>query len=310
LNSSSSNQRRFSPIEVSVRNKTATWLSPLPQPSAYAAPNSQVPSDSTLRKFIGKTAMSLENLVNENVAFFGEIPEKSFNAYPLIAAKGRSDEAVPETVERSVSNSPINVPWEIPSECVTPSLQFSPTTGMPQAGTLRYTWLERGFLCRDDEKIHEGVYSLQIRHHSKLEAYHEMRRPVYCINLKSDSGDFVNLRLLMLLHTEMPFLTRAAKHFTRKGDFSGGAPVVDHHGRCFVDDQVIRRAAFCYAEFQRIRLIEGKPIGTSDEPLSDELRYAHFLVFRSHLPELAAPQVDISLSASSVQEMAPLQEAV
>lgn len=306
----SSKHRRFSPLEVLERNRTATWLSPLAQPEVRTASNSKVPTDTTLRKFIGKAALSLEDLVKENIAYFGEIPEESFNAYPLVTTSEKSAAAIPETVRRSIGNAPIQIPWTIPQECVSPSLHRSTTTGLPQAGTLRYSWLERGFLSNEGSKIHEGIYTLQVRHHTKLEAFHEMRRPVYCINLKSDSGDFVNLRMLMLLHTELPFLSRAALHFTRKEDFFGGLPVIDHHGRSFVDDRIIRRAAFCYAEFQRIRLLEGAPIGSANESLSDELLYAHFLVFRSHLPELEAPYVKISQSTLRQEAQAYLQEAV
>ena len=290
--------RRESPLtreRVRYKNETGTWLSPLEQPR----PNEQArqpgpPRDSQHRRFVASAALHLDEIADENARHFGETLRKTFEAYPLFP--GLSASSVNEDcLHRSVDNCPVKVPWEIFPETAQANVVRDKESGDPLAGSVRYAWLERGALMQD-KVVHEGIYTYQVRHHSKLEPFHEMRRPVYCINLKTDYGDLLDLRVVALVNTEMPFLNAAARRFARESDFFEGLPVVDHAGRLLVDERVIRRAAYHYAEYQRSLFERLQMASDRNEVPSlrqpaasapEHIRYAHFLVFRSHLPELS-----------------------
>lgn len=275
----------FPPHEVQRRTETGSWLSPLEQPKKVQpeVPNF-LPSDSRHKKFIAAAAVALDKLTDENNSFFGELPERSFEAHPLQATYPGSSRVLTETLSRSVSSAPVGIPVGIHPETVIASLART-KEGSVKAGALRYTWLEKGSISREDLR-REDVFTYSVRHHSKLEQFHDVRRPVYCINVKADVGDFLDLRLIAILNTERPFLDQAAKTFSKAGDSFSGLSCVDHSGRIFIDERVVRRAAFHYSRFQQERLFQRTPLGASTRGISDDVRFAHFIVTRSHLPEL------------------------
>lgn len=275
----------FPPHEIQRRTETASWLSPLEQPRKVQpqTPNF-IPTDSRHKKFIAANAVSLDKLTEENNSHFGEAPERSFEAHPFQATYPGSSRVLTETLSRSVSNAPVDIPVGILPETVIASLART-KEGCVKAGAIRYTWLEKGFLYREDDR-REDVYTYCIRHHSKLEQFHDERRPVYCINVKADIGDFLDLRLIAILNTERPFLDYAAKVFSKEGDAFSGLSCVDHTGRIFIDERIVRRAAFHYSRFQQERMFQRTPLGPSTRGIADDIRFAHFIVTRSHLPEL------------------------
>ncbi len=286
---------KLSRDRVRRKNETGTWLSPIEQPNPASATASapKPPSDGQHRRFIASAAHHLEEITAENATHFGEPLSSTFESYPLLPGNNAKKPDA-ECVRRSVNNCPLHIPSEILPQTVQSSVTREKHSSEILAGSMRYAWLERGSLLQNTV-VHQGIYTYQVRHHSKLEPFHEMRRPVYCINLKTDYGDLLDLRVVALVNTEMPFLNAAAANFARKGDAFNGLPVVDHAGRLLVDERVIRRAAYHYADYQRSLFERAKETSAKHEILSftqppantpDHIRYAHFLVFRSHLPEL------------------------
>ncbi len=273
------------------KNLLGTWLSPIPQPAIRSQPFTLAPTvDAVLRKYLGECALALEELVKESIVAFGVTPSESFAKTPLPAALQGKGTVTKAALSYSTSRCPLKAPWEILPETAVPSLQREKITQNPQAGSVKFGWIERGTLSLHDE-VHSGIYSYQVRHHTKLEAFHDIDRPVFCINLKTECADLLDLRLISLLHTEFAFLTAAAKHFSTREDAWNGSPVIDKKGRVFVDERIVRRAGYHYTNYQRslYDTVRQSPFAVNDSNLPLETRYAHFLIFRSHLPQLSTP---------------------
>lgn len=279
------------PHEVKRRTLTGSWLSPLEQPRRVEPlASGPLPTDSRHKKFIAAAALTLDRITEENNSFFGELPERSFEVHPLQATYPGSGRVLTETLSRSLTNAPIGVPAPILPETVIASIART-KEGTVKAGALRYTWLEKGTLFRDGERgekeeRREEVFTYSARHHSKLEQFHDVRRPVFCINVKADVGEFLDLRLISILNTERSFLDEASKRFSKEGDSFCGLSCIDHAGRVFIDEKIVRRAAFHYSRFQQERLFQRTPLGPNTRGIADDIRLAHFIVMRSHLPEL------------------------
>lgn len=299
---SSSEQRSLPKEEVQERSLRGTWLSILdqPQPRSGRRDELPVPVDARQRNYIRSAAFSRDSVAAENERHRGAGPGEIFKIYPFLTIAPETRKTEPRILRRSVRNVPLSIPCEILPEMCVPTVRRD-KRGMPDSGSLRYCWLEKGVLAVDGVN-EEYCFTVQIRHHTRLEAHHDHVRPVYCINFKTDFEPFLDLRLVAIVTTEFPFLESAAAAFARAGDAFAGKPVVDRQGRVLLDERVIRRAAFTYGEHQRDAL-RGPVAG-----LSDEIRRAHFLVWRSHFPELRfrPEQGDFEFVQAAAQ---PLAEA-
>ena len=274
----------FAPEEISYREEHGTWLSPMAQPSASQGrvpSEGSAPADKCHRRFVAKLAKDLYGIVTENKEHFGETIIESFKAYGFVACSSVSKKAVNEdALQRSLKHAPIAVPVKIFPETVVSTMDCR--QGQPVSSALTYTWTEKGWVKQGRIK-HEAILLVQVRHHTKLQSSHEMRRPVYCVNIKSYGEMPFDLRVMAIVKSEMPFLEAAAQAFSGPRDAFQGLPIVDHQGRALLEERIVRRAAFHYSNFQN----SIKPGNLYDENKVPELiRYAHFIVSRSHLPEL------------------------
>lgn len=270
------------------KTRTGTWLSPLEQAATQSRSQLAPPSDPIHRRFIVRCAGSLKAQIVENEEALGERLEETFARYPLLAAEDGGKGASKHAWVRSLKSLPLARRHTPPLESAIPRMKRSPVSREPYVGSLMYTWLERGEL-RDlaGQVVHHDAYTMQVRHHTKLEPFHEQRRPVYCINMKSDIDLSVDLRLIALLNVEIGFLEAAVDIFARPDDCFGGRVVLDAHRRVFIDEQVIRRAAFCYGQFQLDRSVLPREQRAAFDAQADQtVRAAHFLVVRAHPPEL------------------------
>lgn len=249
--------KRFSKKDILKKNSEGTWLSPIPQPFA---PISELPTpeDQKYKSFLGTVALNLGAICSENEKFLRTPPREIKKYFELL----------PTDV---VSSTPLIPTHHISNEEI--SLELGEIVD-----AARFRWHERLKL----PKLDEAIYAIQVRVHSKLEVYHDYARPTYSINLKSYGAKFFSLRLLSLLNTEWNFAERAVREYSKQTDFNGGLLVKDSLNRVWVDEQVIRRAAFHYSRYQVERTAQKK-----DLVVDDKLRFAHFIVFRSHLPKLS-----------------------
>jgi hypothetical protein len=248
--------RRFSKEEIQKKNSHGTWLSPIAQPIAEIS-NQYPPSDSKYKKFLGTVALNLETICEENERFSRTPPKEIKERFELL----------PKDV---VVCSPLTPTHEISND----EIQFDFGEFVDAA---RFRWHES--LRLND--LPKSLYSVQVRVHSKIEVFHDYARPTYSINLKSYGPKPFSLRLLSLVNTEWNFAQRAAKEFSKPIDFYSGLLVKDSLNRTWVDDQVIKRAAYHYAIYQVERTAQKSGLA-----LDDKIRFAHFLIFRSHLPQL------------------------
>ena len=293
-------------MDVSNRNRLGTWLSPLPQPilaESSGAPlagaptvvtTAPVPRDSVHRRYLRMLARTQNSFVKENQRYYCEPPSEAFRAYPLFATavapnNSTSNCADPEALNRSQRNAPITCPFTIRPEAARARLERS-KLGRAVAGALSYGWAEELSLNQESSKL---MY-IQVRQHTKLESYHDIRRPVYCINAQSCDQRALDLRLVAIIFTELATLMAAAQEFARPEDFEGGNPVFDQHGRVWIDDRLIRRAAYHYSQHQILR--QHDQLYKDEEAIADRLKRAHLLVLRSHLPEFpASPELRCAL---------------
>ncbi len=296
------NKRRsvlFPPHATRQKSRSATWLSPVAQPQVLgakplAAP--EPPHDQRHKRFIVNIAAQLEALIRENETYFGHSLQESFAEFGLMARdKPGVGTAAPAALQRSLDHLPITPLYEPLQDNACGTLRAD-RRGTPITSTLRYTWLEEVIFQTSTPKPKPQLMTMQVRHHSRLESFHENARPVYCINLKSVCSPYFDLRMLMLVNCEWAFLERACAPFARSGDFNHGMPVFDQLRRIFVDERVIRRAAYAYSMYQRLCFERRGSLhqGTLDRTL----RHAHFLVFRSHLPEVSAAKLETYASAA------------
>lgn len=274
------------PEEIKEKNRTGTWLSPLQQPEATAgavACEKKAPSDPRHRKFIGSLAECLDEIVEENKRTFGEPLEESFKAAGLNprVAPERHD-VNPEAFVRSARNCPLTIRDAIELSGVYTSLVVA-ENGVPRAAALLYTWIEKGFI-RQGRVVHHHEFLVQVRHHTRLESFHDVHRPVYCVNLKTAGSELLDLRVMAIIKSEMPFLEAAARQFGKDRDHFEGLPVVDHEGRVLIDERIVRRAAWEYSQYQRS--IDPGQLYENEELLPERVKYAHFIVLRAHMPEL------------------------
>mgnify|MGYP000895633933 CR=1 FL=1 len=249
--------KRFSKEEVLKKNNEGTWLSPIPQPFAQGC-ESLPPEDPKYRKFLGSVAIGLGTICDENDRFSRTPPKDIKDKFQIL----------PKDV---LSSTPLSPTHEISNKEI--QLEFGEFVD-----AARFRWHEKLSLLG----MEEAIYAVQVRVHSKLEVYHDYARPTYSINLKSYGGKFFSLRLLSLVNTEWHFAERAVREYSKQIDFNGGLLVKDSLNRVWVDEQVIRRAAFHYSRYQIERTAQKK-----DLVVDDKLRFAHFIVFRSHLPKLS-----------------------
>ena len=287
-------------MDVTSRNRLGTWLSPLPQPLTTAACDAPLagapgraqtataPRDSVHRRYLHTLARTQSSFVSENQRFYCEPPSETFRAYPLFAtaatqANSPSNCVDPDTLARSQQNAPITCPYPIRPQAARARLERS-QSGRAVAGALAYGWAEELSLAHESATL---MY-IQVRQHTKLESYHDIRRPVYCINAQSCDQRALDLRLIAIIFTEMAALNAAAQEFARSEDFFGGIPVLDQHGRVWLDDRIVRRAAFHYSQHQIVRPHD--QLYRQEDIIDDQLKRSHFLVLRSHLPEFAAPK--------------------
>ncbi|NMC64322.1 MAG: hypothetical protein GYA55_14250 [SAR324 cluster bacterium] len=276
----------FASKEIAYKNRHGTWLSPISQPETshgFIRVASLVPKDQRYRHFIGSLAKDLDQVVLENKQHFKEPLEERMGAHdfnPCERAASRKLRAA--ILERSVENSPIEIPVSIQEEEVIVSLVKNEHE-QPIAGALLYTWTEKGWISQGRMK-YDNIFLIQLRHHSKLEPFHDNDRPVYCLNLRSFGPDSVDLRIMAIVKSEMKFLEAAVQPYKRKGDAFEGLPVLDHKGRVLIDERIVRRAGYLYSQYQR-DLGEGRLYEYTDD-LSDQIRLAHFIVLRAHFPEL------------------------
>lgn len=276
----------FSHAAVSRKDKTGTWLSPVEQPPAVpgmVAPEKSAPADQRHKRYIASYAQKLDEIVRENKEHFKRPPEESVRAHGFVAGVQTGSRAVnPEVLKRSLKNCPVHIPIAIEEEEALAGM-ISNLDKQIVSAALLYTWTERGWIAQGRMK-HENIFLLQIRHHSKLDASHDIDRPVFCINLKSFGPDAVDLRVMAIVKSEMPFLEAAAQAFKRAGDAYEGFPVVDHQGRVLIDERIVRRAGYEYSRYQRA--LEAGELYEESSTMEELARMAHFIVLRSHLPEL------------------------
>lgn len=247
----------FSKFEVVSKNKTGTWLSPIPQPEVEVRLVNP-PLDKKLRNYLGAAALALPELIEECQKYQKLLPQEARTKLPLRENQVVRD--VPCTPDREM----------LPSE-----IQFKPDDNGVTAA--RFRWHEDVIL----HGVGEHIVVIQVRAHTKAELHHDVARPVYCINLKTYHAPHLNLRYLALLSPEVMFAEEAAKHFAKESDAHNGSIIFDQVGRVWIDEQVVKRAAYRYSRFQ----IERTATGTAPV-LTDEVRYSHFLVHRSHMPHL------------------------
>ena len=276
--------RRLSRQETRQRQTNGTWLSPVAQPST--APGmvpceTNAPSDERHRAFIASAATNLRGIVEEGEAAFMQPVEESYHAHGFAPAVEGTRAPKPEALTRSVRNCPIRIPVS-PGEGEAIASLARDAQGKPFAAALLYTWTEAGHI-RQGRLISKDIFLIQVRHHTKLESHHDIDRPVYCINLKRFGEDCIDLRVMAIVKSEMPFLEAAAQAFSKEGDAYGGLPVVDHAGRVLIDERIVRRAGYCYSQYTRD--LEAGALYAAD--LTAQQRMAHYLVMRAHLPELS-----------------------
>ena len=289
-------------MDVTNRNRLGTWLSPLPQPSiadctvaALAAEPTgaaiaRAPRDSVHRRYLRMLAHTQTSFVKENQRYYCEPPSDAFRAYPLFATalsqnSSSASGADPETLNRSQKNAPITCPFPIRPQAARAKMVRA-KNGRALAGALSYGWAEELKLNAGNSEL----MFIQIRQHTKLESYHDIRRPVYCINAQSCDQRALDLRLVAIIFTEIELLSAAAAEFALPGDYANGAAVFDQHGRVWLDDRIIRRAAFHYSQHQVLR--QQNQLYKDEDGINDRLKRAHLLVLRSHLPEIALPAME------------------
>lgn len=283
-------------MSVTSRNHLGTWLSPLPQPSVAAATvaplaaaqsrseTARVPSDSVHRRYLRTLARMQSSLVKENQHFYCEPPSDAFRAYPLFATADTPNKngavlADPQALSRSQKNSPIACPYQIKPNAARARLVRS-RSGRALAAAISYGWAEELELAHHTKKL---MY-VQVRQHTKLENYHDIRRPVFCVNAQSCDLAALDLRLVAVIFTELELLKAASSEFAVHSDFAAGAPCIDQHGRVWIDERVIRRASFHYSQHQISRPAD--KLYVDEDAIDQRLRRAHMLVIRSHLPEI------------------------
>lgn len=283
-------------LEISYKNRSGTWLSPIEQPWA-CIPKSPLldgaPNDLQYRRYLLAAAENLGELVTEFIDCYGEDLLATYRRYPLeFRAKKPIRWSEPQELVRSLRNCPITVPVEIEPKTTTSSQSYDSNRNQI-TGSLRYTW-QAELKLNQGRSISSDHFTFQVRHHTKLDASHENSRPVFCINIKSDDANLIDLRLCAILHIEAPFLVAAAKQFCKKGDHFDGQPVFDSLGRAWLDERIIRRAAFHYSQYQyelQESCLRNQKLYDQQEGLSEQIRWAHFLVHRSHLSELHFDEV-------------------
>ena len=275
---------RITKEEADRKQREGTWLSPIPQPAnpeSIITSEIKVPSDSRHRIFIGNFARKLEKIVRENRGAYGEDLKDTFRAKGFIpcslAPKRIANE---DAVERSKKHCPVSIPVDISKEEVFTSLQTD--SGAAVAAAMSYSWTEDG-LIRQGRFETKGIFLVQVRHHTKLQPFHEMRENVYCVNVKSYGDTPFDLRVMAIVNSEIAFLEAAARAFSGPRDAFQGLPVTDHRGRILIDERIVRKAAYHYSEYQKT-LVPGRVY--EDANLPDLVRFAHYIVSRSHLPEL------------------------
>ncbi len=295
-------RRSFPKAEIRRKDETGTWLSPIEQPAGppgMVPPEPAAPADSRHRKYIAAFAGNLAQLVVENRDGFKEPLEETYRKQsfePVLVSGSR--QAKPEVLKRSTHNCPIKIPVSIPRERAIASAILN-ARREAVAGALLYTWTENGWI-RQGRVRQENMFLLQIRHHTKLEIFHDMERPVFCINAITFGPDSVDLRIMAIVKSEMSFLERAAAFFRREWDAYSGLPVVDHAGRVLIDERIIRRAGYYYTQYQRE--LNPDQLYRDNAEIKDAIRLAHFIVFRAHMPELSYN------AARKSFEMNPLDE--
>lgn len=265
--------KRFSKEEVQKKNNEGTWLSPISQPFSRTSETAP-PEDSKYRKYLGTVAIGLGAICDENDRFSRTPPRDLKDKFQLLT-------------NEALSSTPLTPTHEITDK----EIQFEVGEFVDAA---RFRWHEKLAL----PGMEEAIYGVQVRVHSKLEVYHDYARPTYSINLKSYGAKFFSLRLISLVNTEWNFAERAVREYSKQVDFNGGLLVKDSLNRIWVDEQVIRRAAFHYSRYQVERTAQKK-----DLVIDEKLRFAHFIVFRSHLPKLSCnsngwilPELDSDLA--------------
>ena len=97
---------------------------------------------------------------------------------------------------------------------------------------------------------------------------------------------------MTILDEELPFLERAVGTFARQTDAFSGEVVKDSLGRFYIDDKIVRRAAFYYSQYQE--QVEAAELYSESAELPAHIRHAHLLVLRSHLPELCFDEEQLS----------------
>lgn len=247
----------FNKFEVVTKNKTGTWLSPIPQPEVEVRLVNP-PLDRKLRNYLGAAALALPEIVEESQKYQKLLPQEAKNKLPLRESQVVRD--LPCTPDRQILESEIQYKAD--------------DNGVSAA---RFRWHEDVIL----HGVGEHIAVVQVRAHTKLELHHDVARPVYCVNLKTYHAPNLNLRFLALLSPEVMFAEEAAKRFSKESDTHKGSIIFDQVGRIWVDEQVIKRAAYRYARYQVERTAK-----SAAPVLTDEVRYAHFLIHRSHMPHL------------------------
>jgi hypothetical protein len=273
--------------EILHKNKTGTWLSPLSQPQVqldHPIEAIPVPLDPQHRRYIAGLATSLPIILSENAEHFREPLDQSFQAYPLEARAAGDSSRKTRSLTRSQTNAPVQIPFPIAPNTVVANCSKD-RSAIQLTGSLRYAWQEEVTLVQTNSQCTDKrIFTIQVRHHTRLEPYHETRRPVFCINLKSNDLDFIDLRLITMLNVEGEFLEMATHAFRKEFDYAGGSPVRDTLGRIWIDERLIRRAAFQYMQHQRS--LSSETLYQDDTSVTPEIRFAHFLIHRSHQPEL------------------------
>lgn len=249
---------RFSEREIHFKNTTGTWLSYIPQPFVEKKV-SHPPHDARLKNYFGASAWFLPEIKQEIDAQFKITPREAAERFPL-------------TVINFVSNVPCTPPRNLYEE----EISFHTES-----------WVSAGRVIFHEkitfENMKTAVCAIQVRAHTKISLHHDNARPVYCINLKTYGKDPINLRLLAFLTSELGFMEQATRVFSRATDVQGGAIIFDNEHRAWIDEQIIRRAAYTYERYQ-IRKSSQK--NNSDVQPTAEEALAHFVIARSHLPQL------------------------
>lgn len=280
-------KRPFRRGEIQRKDETGTWLSPIEQPHpsvGMVPPETMAPSDVRHKKFIVSFAGNLAQLVEENRSSFKQPLEETFQKRkfePVLTPGTR--QARPDILERSIQNCPLRIPVNIPQDSAVASVVLN-AQRQPVAGALLYTWTEEGWI-KQGRVREENLFLMQVRHHSKLEIFHDMERPVFCINAMTFGPESIDLRVMAIVKSEMAFLEQAAALFRRECDAYAGLPVVDHEGRVLLDERIVRRAGYYYSQYQRD--LKAEALYADNEQIQGAVRMAHFIVFRAHLPELA-----------------------